>query len=337
MKERCLGVDQRFASDLMKPFYEINEKDLESFCLQDEMDSRGYVLIRGLLSSDYVDQLLHQILQIVGEGGWLQPNHDLLERKVVASAACGDSDPAFKSDYEQIFNLESFHAFVHHPALRRVMTLLVGPRLLIHPKPIGRLIFPNCERFVIQAHQDHQSIGGDANSFTAWMPLHDCPVELGPLQILEASHHSGLQGTDPATGIIDRATANGNQWVGGQINAGDVLIFHSLTVHAATPNISDQLRISIDCRFQDYARALHPANLVFPGSSGRSWEAVYANWLSDDLEYFWKDVPLTLKPSLAELAELAETADSPQMRSRYARIVGQLELQMATDPALKDR
>lgn len=320
----------------MKPFHEIDGKNLASFRLPDEMDSRGYLLIRGLLSSEDVGQLLRQILQIVGESGWLQPDHDLLERKVVASAACGESDPAFKSVYERIFNLESFHAFAHHPALQRAMTQLVGPRLLVHPKTIGRLIFPNCERFVIQAHQDHQSIGGDPNSFTAWMPLHDCPVELGPLQVLEASHRFGLQGADPATGTIDRSTVNGTEWVGGQINAGDVLIFHSLTVHAATPNISDQLRISIDCRFQDYARALHPANLVFPGSSGRSWETVYANWLSDDLKYFWKRMPLTLKPSVTELSELAETAESPRMRARYAKIVEQLESQMATEPALKD-
>ena len=36
----------------------------------------------------------------------------------------------------------------------------------------------------------------------------------------------------------------------------------------------------------------------------------------------------TNKPNKNELAQLAESADSPFMRSRYARILSQLELQM---------
>jgi hypothetical protein len=268
-------------------------------------------------------------MQIICAAEWLLPDHIPISRMANADAACGDPDPSFKRVYEQVFSLESFHALAHHPALRQVMNLLVGPQLLIHPKPIGRLIFPNCERFVVHAHQDHYAIAGDPESFTAWMPLHDCPAELGPLQILEASHRFGLQNTYPGSGYIPKETARGGDWVGGQINAGDVIIFHSLTVHAASPNISNQLRISMDCRFQDYERPLNPAAVVFPGASnnGRSWETTYANWRSDHLKYFWKQMPLHFKPSKAELARLAQTADSPMMRSRYAKILSQLEPQ----------
>jgi ectoine hydroxylase-related dioxygenase (phytanoyl-CoA dioxygenase family) len=312
----------------MKPFREIYAPDLQLHSLKKEMNSKGYLLIRGLLPTKNVSHLLDEILQTVQTAAWLMPGSNLSERIANDSAKCGDSDPSFNLVYEQVFRLESFHALAHHPALRQVMNLLVGPRLLIHPKPIGRLIFPNCERFVIHAHQDHQSIAGDPESFTAWMPLHDCPVELGPLRILEGSHHFGLQDIDSQTGIIPEEAARGAEWVGGQINAGDVLIFHSLTVHAASPNTSRQLRISMDCRFQDSERVLDPANLVFPGSSNRSWETTYANWRSDDLKYFWKDLSLRFKPSKSDLANLVRTADSPKMRSRYARILNQLELQI---------
>jgi Phytanoyl-CoA dioxygenase (PhyH) len=318
----------RTVDDLVKPFREIYAPDLQSHFLKNEIASQGYLLVRGLLPSEDVNQLLHEILQIVGVAGWLIPGYDLVERVANQSAICGDSDSSFNLVYEKVFGLESFHALAHHPALQQVMKLLVGPRLLIHPKPIGRLIFPNCDRFVIHAHQDHQSIAGDPESFTAWIPLHNCPAELGPLRILEGSHRYGLQGIDPETGIIPKGTARGGDWVGGQINAGDVLIFHSLTVHAASPNVSKQLRISLDCRFQDYDRALDPANLVFPGSSNRSWEATYSDWRSDDLKYFWKHMPLNLKPSKDELVQLIQTAPSQKMQSRYARILSQIESQM---------
>jgi ectoine hydroxylase-related dioxygenase (phytanoyl-CoA dioxygenase family) len=104
-----------------------------------------------------------------------------------------------------------------------------------------------------------------------------------------------------------------------------VLIFHSLTVHAASPNLTNQMRLSLDCRFQDAQRALNPSNLVFAGESGKSWEKTYAEWTSDDLKFYWKRIPLRLEPSRDELARLAETAESARLRARYSRMVSQLD------------
>ena len=312
----------------MKPFREIQACDLTSPSLQDEIASRGYLLVRGLLPHDVLSPLLGEITQVFYAAGWLLPSHNPLERIADTSAACGDPDPPFKRTYQEIFNLESFHALPHHPALKQVMSMLVGERLLIHPKPIGRLIFPHCERLVNHAHQDYRFMDGDAECFTVWIPLHDCPTDQGPLQILEGSHRFGVQSHNKANlhvPEIPEGTAQGGDWVGGQINAGDVLIFHSLTVHAASPNVSDRLRISLDCRFQEWGRALNPANLAFGGESGKSWEKTYAYWRSNDLKYYWKRMPLTFKPSKAELEQLAETSDSPSIRARYARILSQLE------------
>jgi len=310
----------------VKPFREIQACDLTSRFLQDEMRSRGYLLVRGVLPRYVLSPLLGEITQVLYAAGWLLADRDPLERIANVQAACGDPDPLFKQTYQEIFNLELFHALPHHPVLEAIMRMLVGERLLIHPKPIGRLIFPNCERLVVRAHQDYRFMDGDPECFTVWIPLHDCPVNLGPLQILEGSHHFGFQSHD-RTNIpaIPKGAALGDDWVGGQINAGDALIFHSLTVHCASPNSSNQLRISLDCRFQDYRRAFNPANLAFGGESGKSWEKTYAHWLSNDLKYYWKKLPLIFKPSKSEIEQLAKTADSPSSRARYARILSQLD------------
>ena len=312
----------------MKPFHEIQACDLASLSLQDEINSRGYALIRGLLPQQALSHVLGDITRILYSAGWLVRDDDPLERMADLSAACGDPDPSFKRTYQEVFNLESFHDLPHHPALKRVMSMLVGEQLLIHPKPIGRLIFPHCERLVNHAHQDFRFMNGDSECFTAWIPLHDCPASLGPLQILEGSHRFGIQNHDHENlhvPEIPAGAALGGNWVGGAINAGDLLIFHSLTVHAASPNLSSQLRISLDCRFQDRGRVIDPANLAFAGESGKSWENTYAGWNSDDLKYYWKRMPLTFAPSLAELEQLAKTTDSPRRRARYVRILSQLE------------
>jgi ectoine hydroxylase-related dioxygenase (phytanoyl-CoA dioxygenase family) len=150
---------------------------------------------------------------------------------------------------------------------------------------------------------------------------------MGPLRILEGSHRFGIQQHQRENLHVPEIpihAAAGDDWVGGPVNAGDVLIFHSLTVHAASPNASDRMRISLDCRFQDAHRVLNPSNLVFSGETGKSWEKIYAGWQSDKLKFYWKSIPLTFKPSKTELAHLAETAESASARAKYARMVSQL-------------
>ena len=204
------------------------------------------------------------------------------------------------------------------------MKRLVGPHLLVHPKPIGRIIFPNLEGAVFHAHQDHSGIAGSSASYTAWMPLHDCLEGQGTLEIKEMSHLFGLQHTQ---GYIRPEEAQGGDWVGGRINAGDVVIFHSLTVHTSTLSTSNQLRCSMDCRFQSYDDVVSPFEIVFPNRAkgGRSWETTYADWKHDDLKYYWRDLPLRLKPSVAELAEQAGKADTPEKRLRYATTLELIE------------
>jgi ectoine hydroxylase-related dioxygenase (phytanoyl-CoA dioxygenase family) len=312
----------------MKPFYDVHIRDLSRDFLRDQIDSKGYILLRDLLPTDVLTRLLDEITKKLSAAGWLLRGHNPLDRFADSSAACGDPDPSFKRTYQEIFALELFHALPHHPALQHVMNMIVGKPLLIHPKPIGRLIFPHCDRLRVHAHQDHRFMGGDIECYTAWIPLHDCSTDIGPLQILQGSHRFGFQPHDDASlhvPEIPSGKALGTDWVGGQINAGDALIFHSLTVHAAAPNLSKQLRISLDCRFQDARRVVNPANLAFAGESGKSWEKIYAGWHSDKLKYYWKGMPLNFQPSKLEIEQLSKTADTASARAKYARILGQLD------------
>lgn len=312
----------------MKAFHELQACDLTPDTLQEEMSSKGYVLIRGILPREAVNSVLSDVTRVVAAADWLLPSYAPEERMANVGAACGDPDPTFKRVYQKVFNLESFHALPHQPALRWAMKMLVGEQPFVHPKPIGRLIFPHCERLVTHAHQDYEFMGGDPEFFTVWIPLHDCPIDLGPLRILEGSHRFGVQNHERENlhvPEIPEGAAAGEGWVGGDVHAGDVLIFHSLTVHAASPNYSSRLRVSLDCRFQDARRVLNPANLVFSGESGKSWEKTYADWHSDDLKFYWKKIPLVLKPSKAELADLLERAESPAQRAKYARMINQLD------------
>jgi hypothetical protein len=312
----------------VKTFDGLQAENLTPGMLRDQIDSKGYALIRGLIPYKVVRTVLADVTKILFSAQWLRAGFDPLDRVPEQGTAYGDPDPEFKRVYQEVFNLESLHALPHQPALCNAMKMLVGDEVLFHPKPIGRLIFPNCERLVVHPHQDYEFMGGDPEFFTVWIPLHDCPVEAGSLRILEGSHRFGIQQHQRENLHVPEIPVDavlGDEWVGGQVNAGDVLIFHSLTVHAASPNVSEQMRLSLDCRFQDAYRVLNPSNLVFAGESGKSWDKTYANWRSDELKFYWKSMPLTFKPSREELEQLAETCESPSARAKYARIVGQLK------------
>jgi hypothetical protein len=308
----------------MKSFRRIFAGDLDSASLKSEMETYGYVFIRDLMPKGDLEQLLSDMMRIASDEGWMSDGSAPSDRIVNPAKACFDPDPKYKQAANRAFRLERLHALTHHPVLTDVMKRLVGPHLLVHPKPIARMIFPSYEKALFHAHQDHSGIAGSSESYTAWMPLHDCLQGQGTLEIKEVSHLFGLQCTD---GYIRPEAARGGDWVGGRINAGDVAIFHSLTVHRSTLSTSNQLRCSVDCRFQSYDEAVSPLEIVFPNRAkgGRTWEATYADWKHDDLKYYWRDLPLRLKPSVAELAAQAEKADSPDERLRFTSIVELIE------------
>ncbi len=311
----------------LNTFRQISHEALDSVTLRHEIEMHGYALVRKLLQAREIERLLGEITAVLTTAGWVVPSADPLERHAVASAACADGDPPYKEIYHRVFELETFHRFPHQPALQELMKLAVGRELLILPKSAGRLIFPNFGRGIVHAHQDHTAVAGDSESFTAWIPLHDCPLETGPLRILAGSHRFGLQATVGATGYIGPGTEQGDEWVQGELKAGDVLIFHSLTVHEALPNRSSKLRISLDYRFQNYKRPVNPATLVFSGSGRHSWESIYSKWQRDDLKYYWQRLPLRFKPTTSELEALAKNSPTPEMCARYGNILRIIQAQ----------
>lgn len=148
----------------MKTFHELHAGNLRPGELQKEIDSKGYALIRELLPRHAVHSVLTDVTGILSAQSWLTPGSNPLDRIPRPGATFGDPDPIFKSVYQQVFNLESFHALPHQLALRNVMKMIVGDQVLVHPKPIGRLIFPNCDRLVVHAHQDYEFMGGIPSS-----------------------------------------------------------------------------------------------------------------------------------------------------------------------------
>lgn len=244
----------------------------------------GYMFLPGLLDRAKVLDVRRQVLEALAPLGWLAAGSAPADA-LPAAAVRRAGDEAWWDGYVAIQRLEDWHALAHEPALVGVMRALAGGDVLVMPMKIARVTFPSSEH-PTPPHQDHYYVRGGADVVTAWVPLGDCPPELGGLEVLAGSHRRGLRTVHQSQGVggSEADLAEGEAagpWLGASYRAGDVLMFHSLLVHRAQPNRGGLLRLSADYRYQAADEPLHPGVLFAHGfGSGRvpGWHALTSGW-----------------------------------------------------------
>jgi ectoine hydroxylase-related dioxygenase (phytanoyl-CoA dioxygenase family) len=197
------------------------------------------------------------VLGLCHDAGWCD-----LDGRWTGAGPFTEGDAEYMAVYKHVIKLPSFLAVPEDDALRGVVAKVLDAPPLLHRLRIGRITFPDNVSQTTAAHQDHWYIRGAPETYTIWTPLGDCPRELGGLAVLVGSHRGGFiehrfdaskryAGHGLADDQLPTQAAATTQWVTGDFEVGDFLLFHSLTVHKALPNLSkDRLRISTDNRYQ---------------------------------------------------------------------------------------
>jgi ectoine hydroxylase-related dioxygenase (phytanoyl-CoA dioxygenase family) len=164
------------------------------------------------------------------------------------------------------------------------------------------LSFPAHYEISTPPHQDYPNNQGTPNLTAAWIPVGDCPPELGGLAILRGSHTYGVLPLDWHLGagnrqaIVPEKMLEDLHWVTTDFNAGDVLVFGAMTVHASLHNASEFfMRLSVDFRYQQEGEALTEPCLQ-PHFERQTWDEIYADWKSDKFQYYWKDLDYDVLP-----------------------------------------
>lgn len=280
----------------MQPFLDSTDVLNDGPELRRRMQRDGYLFLRGLLPTAVVEGLRLQILAIAQEAGWLKAGTPLADAIADLNGFCVEPEPAYMQKYHAMYKLPEFHAIQHHPNLLGLFARMLDETVLPHPRIIGRTIFPQREAFTTPPHQDFIPIQGTADTYTAWIPLSDLPTELGGLQVAAGSHQRGVYEFQPAMGAGGLAVTDPLEgtWAYSPFQQGDVLIFHSMTVHKGMPNTSDRLRMSMDGRYQKVNDPIAPGSLQ-PHSQPSTWDEIYADWPASDLQYYWRKWDLELK------------------------------------------
>jgi ectoine hydroxylase-related dioxygenase (phytanoyl-CoA dioxygenase family) len=282
-----------------QPYPEANDALGHPDELRARMERDGCLFFRRLVDPEALLAVRRDILQLCREAGWLAESSELMEGVAAPGVRHVEPEPDYMVVYDQVMRLESFHALAHDPALLAMYRDLMGEPVLVHPRNIARIIFPRNTKYTTPAHQDYIHIQGTPETFTAWIPLGDCPREFGSLSILAGSHRKGLLPTHAAYGAGGRGVETddlGLPWLEGDFRLGDSVIFHSHAVHRALDNTtSDRLRLSVDFRYQGVSQPVVEGSLL-PHFARLTWDEIYTGWSSERYQYYWRDLPLNVAP-----------------------------------------
>ena len=276
----------------IEPFTISNEHLEHPDKLQEQARQDGYLFFKGLIDADSIYNLRRDFLDICHRHGWAEGGDALMEGIRIGGPFM-EGDDGYWPVLDEFQCLESFHAFAHHPAILDMLDKLFGEKTLVHPRNIGRIMFPENTKYTTPAHQDFIHIRGTEETYTAWIPLGVCPKALGGLTVLAGSHQGGIYPVKPALGAgglgIDTAPleTEGLYWVAGDFGIGDALFFHSHAVHKALPNQSpDRIRLSVDYRYQGCSKPVTEGSLL-PHFNRMRWDEIYTDWKSTAYQYYW--------------------------------------------------
>ena len=283
----------------MNPFYDSSGLLGSTEALRQRAEQDGYLYFRGLAPAGDVQNLRETFAEIVGRHGWLDKGANA-DNLLSTQEAKVEGMPEYWPVFDEFQRLESFHALAHSPPILRMLETLFGESVLVHPRNIGRIMFPSTP--TTPPHQDFVHIQGTPDVWTAWIPLGDCPTELGGIAVLAGSHRGGVYPVTPMRGAggvgVDDETIQktGREWHASPFHIGDALFFHSQTVHKSLPNQTDnQMRLSVDYRYQAASKPVTEGSL-HPHFGRFNWDSVYENWKSDRLKYYWKKFDLKIAP-----------------------------------------
>lgn len=269
--------------------------------LRERMANDGYLYFRGVLDREKVRSLRRCILRTTQKLGWTEPSTMPVSQRCTIPPL-REEDDEFIRGYQEVQRLQEFHELAHDDVLMGILRAALGDSAFPHPLKIARLAFPAHHEASTPPHQDFPNNQGTPDLTAAWIPVCDMTEGMGGLAILRGSHRWGLLplaghiGAGNRCAVVPPDMAEECRWVTTRFAMGDVLLFPSMTVHAALHNASEfELRLSVDFRYQLEGQPL-TAGCLEPHFGQLSWDDVYEGWDSEEHQWYWRDLDYEVVP-----------------------------------------
>lgn len=276
------------------PFVE-SRADEHPLLLQERFQQLGYLFFRGYADGQVCSNLLAELLAQTDAQVELDADSAL---PVLRGSPFAEADALWDRIYPRIQALESFHGFFHSEAMLALMRRVAGEEVFVYPMKMARISTPGRIGHETPPHQDAYSHHAGPTMAGIWVALHDIDAGMGRITVLPGSHKGGVRkvfSAEGVGGIQCEIFPDETTWHASDCGRGDVLVFHSATVHKAEPNTTaSTVRISVDTRFCNHGAPVFYTNLEPHHGwriDGLDWEHVYRGWQSKTLQHYWRNYP----------------------------------------------
>lgn len=256
-------------------------------------ETNGYLFFKKKLSIANLKKFKEIVLLKMNDLGWLDNNYKIEEGVVKEGVFIGESfNRSWVEFYQTVTQLQLLTEITFDPQLHALLKIVLKDPILPHCRQVFRALSPSSNKFATPPHRDYTWTGGTKDTWTTWIPLMDIDMKLGGVELIPGSHlmtFQPIKGDETKGWMIDEllpwATCSNYE-------LGDVLLFHSMTIHAGKSNKTDnKIRFSLDCRFQNANDPIRKDSLCSHWNElfGIDWEKIYEGWdAKSPYKYYWR-------------------------------------------------
>lgn len=239
-----------------------------SEALKSEFETRGYIILRGIVGPETVAAVRGEMEKLVEEQA----------QRLVAAGKIphGYADEPFETRLYKLYQhdvqsapkrfrenlqLAGTYDLFFNARLLDVVELFLGDEIRLYPNYTVRPKFPEWAGHRVNWHQDGgYTAGGDTGvnelrMVNVWTSLVPATVENGCMQFIPGTHRLGvvphIQDQHYLEIAPDHLQPRLAEAVDVVTEPGDVVLFHNLLFHQGLPNRSQGVRWSLDWRYQD--------------------------------------------------------------------------------------
>lgn len=229
--------------------------------LRSQYIADGYIVVRNFFTKEEVKAIFdeargvfaYQIDRVLGTK--VDINNQEEFEKGMYDFFQKDFD-AFVNTGKQVQHLVSLHRLGTDSRITDLLKTLglSYPIIAVRPAMMfnSRNLAKKQDYWKLGAHQDWRGGQGSLDSVVMWFPLVDCDTDLGGLQVLPGSHKRGLYaGTDVDYISSIQEELPEDQFKQLELEAGDILVFSTFTVHRSGTNVTPNIRWTSQFRFNN--------------------------------------------------------------------------------------
>ena len=241
----------------------------------DRYETTGFVILKGFYPDRVVDaareaaaSLVERFAKRLMSSGKVSRDHAEASFETRLARLCEDAPDEAPHIFRKELHLAGMYDVFFYTPLLDIVESLMGEELRLYPNYSIRPKLPGHAPTLVLWHQDggytykvhrdgdHSAETVDAlRMINVWSPLVPAREDNGCMQFIPGTHRIGMARHEDREFYLEISQEDlapyVDQAVSIELDPGDIVLFHNMLYHQGLPNRTDQVRWSMDWRYQD--------------------------------------------------------------------------------------